>query len=374
MSAERDAWHGLRAWVHEWPLPAAVVIFMVGSLFRTELGAGSMSNALLVFAFAGLFLGAVIGAFAAVRHAEELAHRFGEPYGTLILTIAVISIEVATIATIMLHGANDPHIARDTMYSVVMIVLNGVVGIGLIWGGLRHREQVYNLQGANAYLSLLIPLAILTMVWPNFTRTTMPGALSSGKAYFLMGAAILLYAIFLAVQTVRHRTYFAAPEEAAAGRAAPAAHRGWLPHTALLIVYLLLVVFTAKLLALPLDVGIDRMGLPEGVGALAIAVLVLAPEGVAAITAARDNHLQRSVNLALGSALATISLTVPAVLAVDLLTDHVVVLGLSAGAETLLIVTFLVSILTFTSGRTNVLQGFIHLLLFSTFVLMIFSP
>lgn len=374
MGSAQGPGRALRAWIGEWPLPAALVICVAGTVFKSPLSTGAMSDGLLAFAFAGLFLGAVIGAFAAVRHAEHLARRFGEPYGTLLLTIAVISIEVATIATVMLHGANDPHIARDTMYSVVMIVLNGVVGVALIWGGLKHREQVYNLQGANAYLSLLIPLAILTMVWPNYTQTTLPGQLSSGKAYFMMGAAVLLYAIFLGVQTMRHRTYFAAPGEVAAGEGAQARRRGWPVHALLLLVYLLLVVFTSKLFALPLDIGIDRLGLPEGVGALAVALLVLAPEGVAAITAARDNHLQRSVNLALGSALATIGLTAPAVLAIDLCTHHVVLLGLGAGAETLLLLTFFVSILTFASGRTNVLQGFVHLLLFCVFVLMIFSP
>jgi len=372
MTKERS----LRAWAAEWPLLAAFAIFAAGTAFKADLGAGGLSAAWLSIAFVGLFLGAMLGAFAAVRHAERLAHHFGEPYGTLILTIAVISIEVATIATIMLHGKNDPHIARDTMYSVIMIVVNGVIGIGLLWGGFRHREQVYNLQGANAYLSVLIPVVILTMVWPNYTHSAVAGVLSPAKSYFIMGMAGLLYAVFLAVQTVRHRGYFAAPGEAPAGGGGTRrpGDRRWIRHAVLLLAYLLLVVFTAKLFALPLDVGIDRLGLPGAAGALAVALLVLAPEGVAAIKAARDNELQRSVNLALGSALATVSLTAPAVLGIGIVTGHTVMLGLSPANEILLTLTFFVSILTFSSVRTNVLQGFVHLLLFLTYVLLIFSP
>ena len=365
----------LRAWLAEWPLPVAFAIFVAGTLFRDRLDDVQLSGGLLGLAFAGLFLAAMLGAFGAVRHADSLAHHFGEPYGTLILTIAVISIEVATIATVMLHGANNPGIARDTMFSVVMIVVNGVVAAGLLWGGIRHREQVYNLQGANAYLSVLIPVAVLTMVWPNFTHSAETGVLSAAKGFFIMGMAGLLYAVFLGMQTVRHRAYFAAPGEApAAGPGGAPRAGGWFRHAVLLVLYLLLVVFTAKLFALPLDVGIERLGLPAGAGALAVALLVLAPEGVAAIKAARDNELQRCVNLALGSALATISLTAPVVLGIGLGTGRTVILGLSPANETLLGLTFLVSILTFSSGRTNILQGCIHLLLFLAYVLLIFSP
>lgn len=363
---------GLKSWLAEWPLPVAAVIFFTGLAFKSVLTGGA-SNAGLAVAFGGLFVGALLGAFAAVRHAEHLAHLFGEPYGTLLLTLSVISIEVATIATVMLHGSNDPLIARDTMYSVVMIVLNGAVGVGLLVGGMRHREQTYNLQGANAYLSLLIPLAVLTMIWPNFTQTSPAGELSHAEAGFLIAMSVLLYGVFLGIQTMRHRNYFAEPGAEDAPERERGPRHGWPRHAILLLLYLLLVVFTAKIWALPLDIGIDRLGLPQAGGAVALAVLVLAPEALAAIRAARANQLQRSVNLALGSALATISLTAPAVLAIDLLTRHEVVLGLPPAESVLLVLTFGVSILTFSSGRTNVLQGLIHLLLFFAYALVMFS-
>lgn len=375
MKARSGADAELRAWATEWPALAAGAILAAGWAFKSALSAGHMPDALLAFAFAGLFVGALLGAFSAVRHAEHLAHIFGEPYGTLLLTLSVISIEVIAIATVMLHGANDPHIARDTMYSVIMIVLNGVVGLGLLLGGLRHREQNYNLQGANSYLGVLIPLAVLTLIWPDFTETGAPGEFSPAKAVFLIVVSILLYGVFLAVQTMRHRSFFAAPGEAVAAEAPGSdVRRHWLPHACWLVVYLLIVVLTAKLWALPLDIGIDRLGLPEAAGAVALAILVLAPEALAAIKAARENHMQRSVNLALGSALATISLTAPAVLAIDLITGHPVVLGVPPAAALLLALTFGVSILTFSSGRTNMLQGAIHLVLFLVYALLIFSP
>lgn len=373
MNSRRLRPGGLQPWLAEWPLPLAFAIFLTGISFRSVLSAGSVSDAWLAIAFAGLFVGALFSAFSAVRHAELLAHRFGEPYGTLLLTLSVISIEVATIATVMLHGKNDPRIARDTMYAVVMIVLNGAVGVSLLVGGLKHREQVYNLQGANAYLSLLIPLAVLTMIWPDFTPNAAPGLLSAADAGFLIAMSVLLYCVFLGIQTMRHRSYFAPPDEYLDREQAHGPRRSWIYHAVLLLANLLLVIFTAKIWALPLDIGMDRLGLPEAGGAVALAILVLAPESLAAIRAAAANEMQRSTNLALGSALATVSLTAPAVLAISLTTGRSVILGLPPAETVLLILTFGVSMLTFSSGRTNVMQGLIHLLLFFAFGLLIFS-
>ncbi len=364
----------MRGWSAEWPLPFALAILVVGWVFKPEIAAGTVPNAVLIVAFVGFFIGALAGAFSAVRHAEHLAHRFGEPYGTLILTLAAISIEVATIITIMLHGANDPYIARDTMFAVLMIILNGVVGVGLLIGGLKHREQTYNLQGANAFLSVLIPLAVLALILPDLTVGGGVGVHPTQEAIFLVVMSLLLYGVFIAMQTKRHRSYFVAPETIVEAAHEEAAGRGWLYHATLMVVYLLLVVFTAKLFALPLDIGLDVIGLPSGVGALAVAILVLAPESMAAIKAARLNQMQRAVNISLGTALSTISLTVPAVLAIDLFTHHAVFLGLNPAYSLLLVLTFGVSILTFSSGRTNMLQGLVHILLFLTYILLIFVP
>ncbi|MGH8271848.1 MAG: calcium:proton antiporter [Gammaproteobacteria bacterium] len=365
---------GMRGWSAEWPLPFALTILIVGWVFKPQIAADAIPDAVLVVAFVAFFVGALAAAFSAVRHAEHLAHRFGEPYGTLILTLAAISIEVATIVTIMLHGANNPFIARDTMFAVLMIILNGVVGVGLLIGGLKHREQSYNLQGANAFLSVLIPLAVLALILPDLTVGGGVGVHPTEEAIFLIVMSLLLYGVFLAMQTRRHRSYFIAPETIVESAHEQAAGRGWQYHAGLMIVYLLMVVFTAKLFALPLDIGLDGLGLPPGVGALAVAILVLAPESMAAIKAARLNQMQRAVNISLGTALSTISLTVPAVLAIDLFTHHTVFLGLTPAYSLMLVLTLGVSILTFSSKRTNMLQGMVHILLFLTYILLIFAP
>ena len=369
---------GWRGWRREWALPILLAVFIVGEVFKIAIGANTIGAAGQIVAFAGFFGGALLGAFAVVRHAEELAHCFGEPYGTLILTISAISIEVVVIATIMLHGENNPKFARDTIYSVVMIVLAGVVGFSLLLGGFRHREQSYNLQGASTFLSVLIPLAVLSLVWPDFTHSTVVGQLAMVKAWFIMVAAAMLYVVFLAVQTRRHRSYFVTPGDArspSGGEAAqPPSRTGWSFHAVMLVVFLLLVVLLAELFSLPLNIGLDHLELPRGLGAFAVAALILAPESAAAIRAAYANQMQRAVNLSLGTVLSSISLTVPAVLAIDLYTHHTVVLGLNPANAVLMVLTLVVSIVTFSSARTNLLQGAVHLVLFFAYLVLIFSP
>ena len=248
MEQVHEAPTGWRNWRGEWALPVIFVIFMVGEGFTGSISANQAGVAGEVLAFFGFFGGALLGAFSVVRHAEELAHRFGEPYGTLILTISAITIEVVVIATIMLHGSNNPKIARDTMYSVVMIVLGGVVGFSLLSGGLRHHEQGYNLQGAGTFLSVLLPLAVLSLVWPNFTRATASGELSSGKAWFIMIGSVALYVIFLGVQTIRPRGYFTVPAEARLHGETAAGHprAGWSFHAVMLGLCLPLVALLAE--------------------------------------------------------------------------------------------------------------------------------
>lgn len=353
-----------------------MIILVIGWIFKAPLSADAVPNSAIAIAFVAFFVGALLAAIAAARHAEHLAVIFGEPYGTLILTLSAISLEIATIATVMLHGANNPLIGRDTMFSVVMIVMNGVIGTGLLIGGLRHHEQVYNLRGANAFLSLLIPLAALALIWPDFTVTTAAGTLSMAQTVFLIVMSLLLYVAFLIMQTRAYSSYFVAQGEEAI-HVLDEAHRsahGWLYHAAFLAIYLITVVLLAKLFALPLDVGLEQLGLPAAAGALAVALLVLAPEAISAIHAASSNHMQRAMNIGLGTALSTVSLTVPAVLLIGLATRHVVVLGLNGADGMLLVLTFAVSTLTFTSGRTNVLQGLVHLLLFLAYIVLIFSP
>ncbi|MGH6902244.1 MAG: calcium:proton antiporter [Geminicoccaceae bacterium] len=327
-------------------------------------------------------------AFGVVRHADCLAERLGEPYGTLVLTLAVTAIEVSLIATIMLHGANDPTLARDTMFAVLMIILNGMVGLVLLLGALRHREQHYNLQGAKAFLAVIIPLAVLTLILPDFTMSAGVPAFTPLQAAFFAAITIVLYGVFLAVQTVRHRNLFMEPGIRARGPVAasdPLAHdeaghepghhdvRSALFHAVFLLLAVLPVVLLSENLAVFIDYGTETLGAPAALGGLVIAILVLAPEGLAALRAALANRLQRSVNILLGSALATIGLTVPAVLAIGLVVERSIELGLDQVEMVLLLLTLAVSTLTFTGGRTNVLQGAVHLALFLAFAMLIFD-
>ena len=327
--------------------------------------------------FIWLFGTILWSAISVVRHADFLAIKCGEPYGTLILTLAAISIEVMMISATMLHGANNPTLARDMMFAVLMIALNGLVGLSLLLGGLRHREQTYNLQGANAYLNVIIVLSVLGLVLPDFTTSMSGPNLTRVQEIFLGLSAIGLYGIFLLIQTMRHSQYFV--ESGATAAASHSVHdvsgmRSGLYHTTLLFLYLIAVILLAEKFAIPLDNSIERFGMPQALGGAIVAALVLAPEALSAIQAAIKNHLQRSVNILHGSVLASIGLTIPAVLAISLLTHRHVSLGVEGGNLPLLLLTLVVSVVTFASGRTSILQGCIHLLLFFVFLLLIFCP
>jgi Ca2+:H+ antiporter len=323
-------------------------------------------------------------AFGVARHADHLAAGLGEPYGTLILTLAVIIIEVSLISAIMLTGENDPHLARDTMFAVLMIVLNAMVGAALLFGGIWHRQQHFNVGGANAFLAVLVPLSVFALVLPDFTASA-PG-LSRVQEIFFAGVTILLYIVFLAIQTVRHRRLFVGPdvELTALDEHGPPWKADWgdgarerrgplIWHAVLLVLTMLPVVLLSKSLAVFVDYGVFRLGAPAALGGVIVAILVLTPEGLGALHAAAANRLQRSVNICLGSALATIGLTVPAVLLIGMVTGARVELGLEAIDMVLLLLTLLVSTLTFGSGQTNILQGAVHLVLFLAYVLMIFD-
>jgi len=365
---------------------ATTILFYV---FSDALLAGFAPNLKTIGLFLWLFATMVWCAFGVVRHADCLAERLGEPYGTLILTLAVIAIEVSMISAIMLHGENEPALARDTMFAVLMIIMNGMVGLALLLGGLRHREQYYNLQGAKAFLAVLVPLSVLSLVLPVFTISTELPDFTPAQSVFFAAVTVVLYGVFLVIQTVRHTGQFMQPGERHQAATAPpdplapveTAHKHGrheilsVPyHAVLLLLTMLPVVLLSKKLAAFVDYGVETMGAPSALGGLIVAVLVLAPEGLGALRAALANRLQRSVNILLGSALATISLTVPAVLMIGLLTGRDVELGLDPVEMTLLLLTLAVSTLTFTGGRTNILQGAIHLVLFLAFIMLIFNP
>jgi Ca2+:H+ antiporter len=319
--------------------------------------------------------------FAVVRHADVIAARLGEPLGTLVLTLVVTGIESVIIVSTMFAGGGNGTLARDSCYAVVMIVLNGMVGLSLLLGGLRHREQTYNLQGANAFLALIVPLAVLALILPNFTDATPGPAIAPLHAMFLIAMSIALYIVFLAVQNVRHRQYFISPNgsaDAAAADEGEGMHSIWSArstayHALFLAAYFIPLSALGEEVGTPLNAAIRVFGAPAALGGVLVAALVLGPESVSGVRAALANQLQRSVNLLLGSVLATISLTIPAVLCVGLLLGKTVVLGLDPKNIVLLALTLVLSAMTFATSRTNVLQGAVHMLLFFAYVMLIFD-
>ena len=330
----------------------------------------------LLGVFVWLFAVILWSAMCVVRHADCLAIKLGETYGTLILTLSAISVEVVMISTAMLHGANNPTLGRDAIFAVIMIALNGLVGLSLMLGGLRYREQHYNIQGVNAYLNVIMALGVLGLVLPNFTTSTSGPTFSTEQGIFFASVSLLLYAIFLLIQTLRHRGYFLDVKEIATQHSprhlARVRSTGF--HALMLLLYLVTVIFLAEKFAIPLDNSIEQFHMPQAFGGAIIAALVLSPEGLGGITASLHNQLQRSINILFGSVLATIGLTIPAVLMIGLLTKRSVSLGVQGGNLPLLLLTLAVSVVTFTSRKTNILQGCIHLLLFAVFVLLIFAP
>jgi Ca2+:H+ antiporter len=354
-----------------WIFPAlAVVLFVVATGFGLTFtpSAGGLL-------FAAVLLAILFGTvFAAVHHAEVIAERIGEPYGTLLLTLAVTIIEVALIATIMLGGKPVPALARDTVFAVVMIVCNGLVGVCIFIGGLRYREQDVQVTGSNLYLSVLFVLATITLIMPNYTLTAPGPIYSAAQLGFVSVVTLILYAVFLYTQTIRHRDYFINQAVGDAAGESQLSNRGLALSVALLLVSLLAVVLLAKKFSLVVDIATARIGAPPAFAGVVVALLILLPESIAAIAAARRNDLQKSINLALGSSLATIGLTVPAVAVAAYALDKQLVLGLNAPEMVLLVLTFVISMLTFGTGRTNILFGLVHMVVFAVFLFLVFVP
>jgi Ca2+:H+ antiporter len=283
-------------------------------------------------------------------------------------------IEVALIATIMLGEKPVPTLARDTVFAVVMIVCNGLVGICILIGGLRYREQDVQVTGSSLYLSVLIVMATITLIMPNYTLTTPGPSYSAAQLGFVSVVTVILYGVFLYTQTIRHRDYFIGDASGDADGGAHLSNRMLAMSVLLLLVSLLAVVLLAKKFSLVVDAGTAMIGAPPAFAGVLVALLILLPESVAAISAARKNDLQKSINLALGSSLATIGLTIPAVAVAAWALDKQLVLGLNAQAMVLLLLTFLLSMLTFGTGRTNILFGLVHLVVFAVFVFLVFVP
>jgi Ca2+:H+ antiporter len=319
----------------------------------------------------------VSAVIAAVHHAEVVAHRVGEPFGTLVLALAVTVIEAALILSIMVAGGGAATtLPRDTIYAALMIILNGVVGVCLLVGGLRHGTQSFRVEGANSGLAALFPLATLSLVLPTFTITTPGGTYSNAQLAFAAIASITLWAVFVFVQTVRHRDYFLPehdPENPEIHAAPPSIRQAWASF-GLLFVSLVAVVGLAKVLSPTIERAVAAVGAPKTVIGIAIALLVLLPETWAAVRAARANRLQTSMNLAVGSALASIGLTIPVVAVGSVALDIPLVLGIESKDLVMLALTFVVSAVTLGTGRTHLMQGAVHLVIFAAFLFLALVP
>jgi Ca2+:H+ antiporter len=346
------------------------------------IGAAALLGIALVLPM-GVILGtlcaiALIGSvIAAVHHAEVVAHRTGEPLGTLVLALAITVIEVALIVTMMLSGGPDKNtLPRDTIFSAIMVICNGLLGLCLLIGSLRHREQTFHVVGANAALATLVALTTLSLVLPVFTTSSRGPTYTNGQLVFASIASLVLWGVFVFVQTVRHRDYFLPVDNVADENihAPPPSTRLALLSFLLLFVALVDVVGLAKVMSPVIEAAVIAVGAPKGVIGVAIAIVVLLPETWAAVRAARANRLQTSMNLALGSALASIGLTIPAVAFTSMLIGMPLVLGLDPKDLTLLLLTFLVASITLVAGRTNVMLAAVHLVIFGAFLLLAFVP
>jgi len=319
-------------------------------------------------------MGAVI---ASVHHAEVVAHRVGEPFGTLVLSLAITTIEVALIVSLMLaNPAGTSTLPRDTVFATVMIICNGVVGLCLLVGGLRHREQTFHIEGANTGLATLIALSALTLVLPAFTTSSAGLTYTRPQLAFAAIASLALWSMFVFVQTVRHRNYFLpvnGHDEAVAHAGAPS-NRLAAASFGMLMIALVAVVGLAKVLSPRIEIAMDAAGAPKSAIGIAIALLVLLPETWAAARAARADRLQTSLNLAFGSALASIGLTIPAVAVASVLLGVPLALGLEPKELVLLVLSFFVASITLVSGRTHVMQGAVHLTIFAAFVFFALIP
>lgn len=367
-----------RLWRAEWPLMSNWVTTALFVAFGQTL----LDDLQHPIRFAGvlLWLLAVIlvSAFGVVRHAERLAARLGEPFGTLLLTLSITCLEVMIIVSTMSAGEGTPTLARDAMFAVIMIVLNGMVGLTLLLGALKYHEQDYNLQGASSFLAVILPLAVIGLVVPNFTRSSTGQTFSTLQTTFLTVVSLSLYGVFLMIQNVVHRVYFQSSslddrDAHGQGHGARAPSHPIRYHALLLIAYLGPMLILSKQLAVPIEYTVRVLHAPVALAGVLVAVLVLAPESLGAMRAALNNDLQRSVNILLGSVLASIGLTIPAILTFGLWSGKPLVLGLDPVDITMLALTLVISTLTFASTRTNVLLGAVHLVLFASYVLLIFQ-
>lgn len=364
-SIARRVLAGARHWTLLSPLACALLLG----------GRGFGADGLVYSCILGM---ALLGTIAsAVHHSEVVAHRIGEPYGTLVLALAITMIEVALIVSLMISaGAAATALARDTVFASIMLILTGLLGLCFLVGGRHHGEQAFGQNGVSASLAALATIAALTLVFPSYTTTAVGPVYSASQLGVVATASLLLYATFLFVQTVRHRDYFLpAPgtgrEEA---HADPPGNARTLFSAAVLVGSLIVVVLTAETLAPTIESAVLVLEAPKALVGIIISTVVLMPEGFAAVRAAKRNRLQTSLNLSLGSALASIGFTIPAVAIYSLFSGGTLTLGLAPKESVLLALAVLVTSLSLNTGRTTVLQGMVHLVIFLVFIFTAIVP
>lgn len=345
-----------------------LIVVVGGDWIAAHMAASAFAFVLIV----GLILGC---AMRVMHHGEALAEMLGEPMGALTLTLSAALIEISLLAVVMLSGAANPTIVRDTVYAELMIILGGMIGLALLLGGIRHHQQVYNFEGARSFLAVLIPLPIVILILPDFAPAEQAATLTGSKLLLIGALSLAIYVTFLLMQTVRHKAQFADPDEAAAATLAET-RRPWNARSAAVAAGLLLLVLApipllADHLDAVLEVGIDELGMPHAAAGVVIAALVLSPEGAAAIQAAHANRLQRAVNLMLGSALSSVALAVPIMIAISAWTGKEMILGLDQQDVVMLATILLLTTITFGGARTDMLKGAVHLAVFAVFLVLI---
>ncbi|MFH1452480.1 MAG: calcium:proton antiporter [Armatimonadota bacterium] len=348
-------------------ITALIILFFDKSII-SNLGANKW---LTLLKFLWFFLVIIIGAIGVVKHAETLAHKTGEPLGTLILTLSAVSIEVIMISIIMLHTKNNPTMARDTIYATLMIILNAQIGLAMLFGGLKHGAQHYNFKSSRAFFSMIITIAGIAFFLPMVIHH------ESLYAYrvFLIFPIALLYLIFLHIQTKEHRYFFTFESKKSIlpsfVKKEPV-FKGMPYHMILLFLLLLSIAYVGEKIAVIIDYGVDVLNLPVELASLVVAILILSPEALTAILAGTKDHMQRVMNISLGSALSTMSLTIPAIIIISIIASKPVILALTLVQAVLLGVTMLVSMNSYGSGETTSLSGAVQLVLFITFIVLLF--
>lgn len=354
-----------------WSIVAPALAWLVLAMSQLQLNLGNIESITMAI----VLIGAVLSA---VHHAETIAHKLGEPYGTLLLATAITVIEVGIIVSLMLSGGPETAaLARDTVFAAVMIIITGIVGICSLIGGLLYKEQVFKLHGANASLSTLAAIVVLTLILPNYTLSASGPVYSPSQLAFIALVSLVLYGTFVFVQSVRHRNYFLAAKdddddqdelEHELHNTIEASNTTAYLSTGLLLLCLVAVVLLAKALAPTIEDFVTLIHAPHQMVGVIIASIVLLPEGLAAVRAARRNMFQTSLNLALGSALASIGLTIPAVAILSLITGWTLFLGIDMKSTVLVLLALFVNAISLATGRTNVLQGVVLLVIFGVYL------